>query len=164
MADQSPKTQERSFSRGVLLWSTVLAALVGIAFTFIASTSIPSVSLFSPSEARFPSASSQLIEIVKARRTYYALDNTLPIGEEKVTHIVEELVQAVPSAFNSQSNRVVILFSHDHLKLWDIVTSILKAESTSEEQWEATSQKMAAFRAGAGTVCSPVLKLSRSSS
>lgn len=158
MAGQSPKTPEGSFSRGTLLWSTILAALVGIAFTSIASTSLPSVSLFSPSEARAPGASSQLIDLVKARRTYYALDSTLPISEERVTHIVEELVQAVPSAFNSQSNRVVILFNDDHLKLWDVVGSILKAESMSEEQWEATSQKMAAFRAGAGTVCSPVQK------
>lgn len=97
-------------------------------------------------------AAASFLDTVKARRTWYALDKSLPISPEDITRIVEDAIQAVPSAFNSQSNRAVVLFDAEHDKLWDIVTEVLKAR-VSEDQWLATGDKMAGFRAAAGTVC-----------
>lgn len=97
-----------------------------------------------------PAAS--FLETVKARRSWYALDKNLPVSRERIESIVRDAIQTVPSAFNSQTNRVVILFGDEHDKLWDIVTGVLKAR-VSEDQWASTGQKMAGFKAAAGTVC-----------
>lgn len=91
------------------------------------------------------------LSLVQSRRTYYALNKTLPISSDRVQTIVTESLQHVPSSFNSQSNRVVVLFGAEHDKLWDITTDILKP-LVPAEQWENTAKKMAAFKGGAGTV------------
>lgn len=156
MASQSSKASDASFlPRGLFVWSALVIALGGIVsiFTHAPILSFWSSSSILPSQIQAQGLSSQFIDIVKARRTYYTLDATLPISEEKVTGIVEELLQAVPSAFNSQTNRVVILFGEEHNKLWETVSDVLKADTEiSEQQWEITSQRMVGFRAASGTV------------
>jgi uncharacterized protein len=94
--------------------------------------------------------SSQLLEAFKARRSFYQLNKELPIPKEKVTAIVQEALIQVPSSFNSQSNRVLVLYGADHDKLWDITLEILKP-FVPEEAWAATAGKNAAFKAAAGT-------------
>ncbi|SPQ21273.1 a5f9d116-f280-4aba-90a4-b8166b1e14ee [Thermothielavioides terrestris] len=90
-------------------------------------------------------------ELVKARRSIYALNKTLPVDKARIQSLVEDAVQHVPSSFNSQSNRVVVLFGAEHDKLWDITTDVLKG-IVPADQWEATATRMAGFKAGAGTV------------
>ncbi|VUC37377.1 unnamed protein product [Clonostachys rosea] len=97
------------------------------------------------------SASIPFLHSIKARRTYYALSDTLPFGKETVVEIVQDLVQDVPSAFNSQSNRVVVLFDQEHGKFWDTVSHALK-NVVAEDQWEATSGRISMFKAAAGSV------------
>ncbi|CAG9942300.1 unnamed protein product [Clonostachys rosea f. rosea IK726] len=97
------------------------------------------------------SPSTPFLDFVKARRTYYALNDALPFGKETVVEIVQDLVQDVPSAFNSQSNRVVILFDQEHGKFWDTVSRTLK-NVVAEDQWESTSDRIATFKAAAGSV------------
>lgn len=94
---------------------------------------------------------SQLIELAKNRRTYYPLSKDLSIQPDKIQEIVKTLLQEVPSSFNSQSNRVVVLFGADHEKLWDIATEVLKP-IVPAEQWEGTAGKMAMFKGAAGSV------------
>ena len=57
-----------------------------------------------------------------------------------------------PSAFNSQSTRIVVLFGDDHNKLWDITEETLKVIVGDNEKFQSTKDKIAGFRAGAGTV------------
>ena len=97
------------------------------------------------------SAPNALIELIKTRRTYYALNKELPIPKARIQEIVQEAVQHVPTSFNSQSNRAVILFDENHDKLWDITTATLKA-IVPAESWEGTAGRMAGFKAGAATV------------
>jgi uncharacterized protein len=91
------------------------------------------------------------LQFVKDRRTYYSLGKGLPIAKERVQQIVTDALKHVPSPFNSQSNRVVVLFGSEHDRLWDIAAETLRA-IVPEESWKATGDKMAMFRAGAGTV------------
>lgn len=91
------------------------------------------------------------LDAIKARRTRYALDKNLPISEDEITRIVQEAIQAVPSSFNSQTNRAVVLFGNEHDRLWDIVTEVLSAR-VSEAQRESMGEKTAGFKAAAGTV------------
>lgn len=101
-------------------------------------------------DARSGSSSEGFLSLVKARRSFYPLNKTLSIPTKQIQSIVSEALQHVPSSFNSQSNRVVVLFGAEHDKFWDITTEILKAV-VPESAWQPTGDKMAMFRAAAGT-------------
>ncbi|KAK5656175.1 hypothetical protein OQA88_4935 [Cercophora sp. LCS_1] len=96
-------------------------------------------------------AANSFLELVKARRSIYALNKDLPVSKERIQEIVSEALQHVPSSFNSQSNRVVVLFGAEHDKFWDITTETLKA-IVPEGQWESTSGRMAMFKGAAGSI------------
>ncbi|CAK7202543.1 type II nitroreductase [Sporothrix eucalyptigena] len=92
-----------------------------------------------------------LLELMKGRRSYYALSKDLPISKERIQEIVKVAIEQTPSSFNSQSNRVVILFGDEHDKFWNIATETLKA-IVPAENWEATNTRMNMFKAGAGSI------------
>lgn len=92
-----------------------------------------------------------LIDLAKQRRSYYPLSKDLAITPARVQEVVKDLLDQIPSSFNSQSNRVVVLFGAEHEKLWDITTEILKA-IVPAEQWESTAGRMAMFKGAAGSV------------
>lgn len=90
-------------------------------------------------------------EAIKQRRTIYQLNNTSPISDSRLKEILDDIVLHTPSAFNSQTTRLVVLVKKDHEKFWDVVGDILKA-IVPEGQWEHTSQRIQGFRNGYGTV------------
>ncbi|KAL2888191.1 putative nitroreductase HBN1 [Ceratocystis lukuohia] len=92
-----------------------------------------------------------LISLMTARRTYYALNKTLPISNDRVTEIVKEIIKQTPSSFNSQSTRAVVLFGAEHEKLWDFAIAELK-KIVPAENWKTTGDKLSGFRAAAGSV------------
>lgn len=111
----------------------------------------PTPRLFSTTKSVKMASAQQLIELAKNRRSYYPLSKDLAIPPEKIQEIVKALLQEVPSSFNSQSNRVVVLFGAEHEKLWDITTEVLKP-IVPAEQWEGTAGKMGMFKGAAGSV------------
>lgn len=94
---------------------------------------------------------SAFLEVVKKRRTIYAIgkDEIVPAGQ--VERIVKDAVLHVPSAFNSQSARVVVLFGAQSDKLWDIAKETLKA-IVPADSYPDTEARLNGFRAGYGTV------------
>ena len=94
----------------------------------------------------------ELQQLAEKRRSIYALSNQLPVSNDEVVKLVEHAILHTPSAFNSQSARIVVLFGDDHNKLWDITEETLKAIVGDEEKFKGTKDKIAGFRAGAGTV------------
>ncbi|EHA57220.1 nitroreductase [Pyricularia oryzae 70-15] len=96
-------------------------------------------------------SSNSLIKLIKERRTHYALGKDLPVGKDKIQEIVNEAVQHVPSSFNSQSNRVVVLFGDEHDKFWNLVAETLKA-IVPAEGWAETEARNNGFKAAAGTI------------
>lgn len=91
------------------------------------------------------------LALIKNRRTYYPLNKELTVSAERVQEIVREALQHVPSSFNSQSNRAVVLLGAEHDRFWDITAEVLRG-IVPADQWEPTGNKMAMFRAAAGTV------------
>lgn len=91
------------------------------------------------------------IQELKKRRSIYSLGNDLPLSEEKLTDLVKEVVKESPSSFNSQSQRVVILFNDEHKKFWSITEEVLKP-LTPEEAFPATQEKLAGFAQAKGTI------------
>lgn len=93
-----------------------------------------------------------LQQLAEKRRSIYALSNQLPVSNDEIVKLVEHAVLHTPSAFNSQSTRIVVLFGDDHNKLWQMTEDTLRDIVDNEEQFAATKQKIAGFKAGAGTV------------
>ncbi|CAH1212440.1 hypothetical protein PAECIP111893_03537 [Paenibacillus plantiphilus] len=88
---------------------------------------------------------------ISERRSIYTISKESTISDERILEIVQETVKHSPSAFNSQSSRLVVLLGEQHDKLWDLTTDILKA-IVPADQFEATKQRMDGFRNGYGTV------------
>ena len=55
-----------------------------------------------------------LQQLAEKRRSIYALSNQLPVSNDEVVKLVEHAILHTPSAFNSQSARIVVLFGDDH--------------------------------------------------
>ncbi|SNT70310.1 nitroreductase family protein [Psychrobacter sp. LV10R520-6] len=85
------------------------------------------------------------------RRTIYALGNDLPVDPRAIVNIAERVLLHTPSAFNSQSSRLIVLFDEQHKQLWDITENKLRQE-VGDGDFSSSKQKMDSFRAGAGTV------------
>ncbi|WP_413190798.1 nitroreductase family protein [Psychrobacter sp. AT9] len=93
-----------------------------------------------------------LQQLAEKRRSIYALSNQLPVSNDEVVKLVEHAILHTPSAFNSQSARIVVLFGDEHNKLWNMTEEMLKAIVGDEEKFKGTKDKIAGFRAGAGTI------------
>ena len=91
-------------------------------------------------------------EALKQRRTYYSITNQSPISDQEIECIVNMTVRHVPSAFNSQTTRVVLLLGESHKKLWQIVKDALK-KIVPAEAFAKTEEKIDhSFACGYGTV------------
>jgi predicted oxidoreductase (fatty acid repression mutant protein) len=93
-----------------------------------------------------------LQKLAGKRRSIYALSNQLPVSNDKIVKLVEHAILHTPSSFNSQSTRVVVLFGEEHQKLWNITEETLRKIVGDEENFKSTKEKIAGFKAGAGTV------------
>lgn len=84
------------------------------------------------------------IEILKNRRTYYNINNQLPVSEMEIENKIKETTKLVPDAFDMKSARVVVLFSQKHEQFWDEVYNIFEQKVPIE--------KINSFKSGAGTI------------
>lgn len=94
----------------------------------------------------------KLQQLAETRRSIYALNDQLPVAKEEIVKLVEHAILHTPSAFNSQSTRIVILFGADHKKLWQITEDTLRKIVNDEERFVPTKKKIDGFKAGAGTI------------
>ncbi|KAI9683257.1 MAG: hypothetical protein M1822_006122 [Bathelium mastoideum] len=92
------------------------------------------------------------LEAVKSRRSYYALNKNPPISDDKIVELVNDAVLHVPSSFNSQSTRLVVLLKDEHDKFWDFVIEVLKPMLPDEEQLKSSTNRINGFRAAYGTI------------
>lgn len=90
-------------------------------------------------------------EAVKHRRTIYQLTKQSTISDDRIKEIATQAIKDVPSSFNSQSARLVVLVKEKHDEFWGIVENILKAVVPSE-QWEHTASRLKGFQNAYGTV------------
>ena len=93
----------------------------------------------------------KFLRLAEKRRSVYNLGKRKILAEDEVIRLVEGMVRTCPSAFNSQSGRVVVLFGENHHKLWNIVKDTLQARVPAEA-FGKTEEKINSFAAGYGTV------------
>ena len=73
------------------------------------------------------------------------------IRSHKIEETIREAVKHSPSAFNSQSSRVVTLYGESHAKFWNLVREALR-KIVPAEAFAGTNAKIDSFVAGVGTV------------
>ena len=88
---------------------------------------------------------------IKQRRTIYAVGKNVALTPEQIESVIKEAVNHSPSAFNSQTSRIVTLFGESHLQFWNIVRETLR-KIVPEAAFEGTNTRINSFAAGYGTV------------
>lgn len=88
-----------------------------------------------------------LKNIIKKRRSRYDITNQSPISDEQIKELIDFAVLHVPSPFNSQSARIVLLLNDNHKKFWNIVKEELAKTSS-----KANTKIDNSFASGYGTI------------
>ena len=88
---------------------------------------------------------------VRERRTYYNISKNSPVSDECIKKLIKNAILYSPSAFNSQSARVVLLFGENHDKLWQITLETLR-KIVPEKDFAPTEERINSFMAGYGTI------------
>ena len=92
------------------------------------------------------------LEAIEHRRSCYSLSAKNPVSESDIISAIDRIILSTPSAYNSQSTRLVVLFGRHHTQLWEIVKNALE-EFVSPEAFTGVKEKIdSSFAAGCGTV------------
>ncbi|MDU2065826.1 MAG: nitroreductase family protein [Sporomusaceae bacterium] len=93
----------------------------------------------------------EFLTAVKDRRSFYGISKEAVLSDEKIQEIIRHAIQFAPSAFNSQSARVLLLLGKEHDRLWELTKDVLR-KIVPSENFAATEQKIDSFKNGYGTV------------
>lgn len=96
-------------------------------------------------------STSAFFDAVKGRRSIYALEPESPVSDARVQELVRDAMLHVPSSFNSQSTRIVILIKDEHKKYWHMAKSTL-AEGMDEETAKKSLGRIDGFEAAYGSI------------
>jgi len=92
-----------------------------------------------------------LREALKNRRTCYDIESRSPVSDTHIEEIIDFALEHMPSAFNSQSTRIVLLLGEHHREIWNIVMETLR-EIVPQDNIAATEKKIGSFLIGYGTI------------
>lgn len=95
--------------------------------------------------------SKDFLTAIEDRRSIYGISKESPVSDDKIKELVDHAVKYTPSAFNSQSARVVLLLGKEHDKLWDITKEALR-KVVPAENFAPTEEKINSFKSGYGTI------------
>ncbi|AXY56843.1 nitroreductase family protein [Acinetobacter chinensis] len=88
---------------------------------------------------------------LEKRRSIYAIGKNVFASQAEIEELIQKTVRLSPSAFNSQTSRVVTLYGASHKKFWEIVRESLR-KLVPAEAFAGTDAKISSFEAGYGTV------------
>ncbi|MBQ8180274.1 MAG: nitroreductase family protein [Candidatus Methanomethylophilaceae archaeon] len=93
-----------------------------------------------------------LMQLLDERRSEYSLGSDTGVDPSVVEGNLRRVVRNLPSPYNSQPSRAVLVTGEDHRVLWEIVRSTLHARMGDGDRFDTTSRKVDGFSAAAGTV------------
>lgn len=88
---------------------------------------------------------------ISERRTFYGISKEKVVSDEKIKEVVDHAIKYTPSAFNSQSARILLVLDKEHDKLWNIVMESLR-RIVPADSFKSTEDKILSFKNGYGTV------------
>ncbi|RAL16124.1 Nitroreductase [Aspergillus homomorphus CBS 101889] len=129
--------------------ATTLTPTPALRFSFSSSSS----SLATPKAL----SAQSLPTLAQNRRTIYKLGRNHAIPDSQIEELVQQAILHVPSAFNTQSTRLVVLLHREHERLWDLAIGVfqdlVKTGAVPEPVWKnQTLPKLEGFKAAVGTV------------
>lgn len=89
---------------------------------------------------------------IENRRTIYNLEQEISISDKKLEDIIEHAIKHVPSSFNSQSTRIVLLLNDNNDKFWEIAKETLKNKMGPDRDFQPTADKIDNFKHSYGTI------------
>ncbi len=92
-----------------------------------------------------------LLDLAQKRRSCYNLTNQIPLSQAQLVALIQTAVKHAPSAFNSQSSRVLVLLDEKHRTFWELTENELK-KIVPPENWAQTAEKITAFAKAYGTL------------
>ena len=95
----------------------------------------------------------ELKKLIQQRHSEYDISAEWVAPQEEVQNLLANVLQHVPSAFNSQPVRIVLLTGNAHLQHWDIIEKELIARLGQEAYQQQTQAKIHnSFRSGIATI------------
>ena len=91
------------------------------------------------------------LKCLEKRRSVYALGKNINVDDFRIEQLLMEALRVAPSAFNSQSSRLLLLLGKQHQLLWQKTFEILK-QVIPEHQQKTTKEKIQSFADAYGTV------------
>lgn len=96
-------------------------------------------------------SANEFLKIIATRRSFYQLGDKSPISDTRIEDIIREVIRDIPSAFNSQTTRVILLVKQEHIKLWEITKEAVQGVAPAK-QWPTIETKLNGFQKAYGTV------------
>ena len=94
---------------------------------------------------------SSFLELINLRRSCYNLSAQSTLSDEKLRDLLAKVIKPMPSAFNSQSARILLLLEEKHAQFWQLVKEELQ-KVVPAEKFAPTEEKLKSFSAGYGTI------------
>lgn len=94
---------------------------------------------------------STFVQLVTKRRSIYALGTNSEHSKQDIEARIREVVKQVPTAFNSQTTRLVVLFDGANEKFWNHIYDVQK-EVLQGDTWDMMSGIITGAKKGVGTV------------
>jgi predicted oxidoreductase (fatty acid repression mutant protein) len=85
-----------------------------------------------------------ILDTLKKRRTIYQLNKNMPVSDEEVIQVINDVTELTPDAFNMKSARVIVAMNDNHDALWDVIYDAFEGKVSKE--------KIQTFKDGYGTV------------
>lgn len=95
--------------------------------------------------------SKSFLNATESRRSYYQMTNESTISDARIKELVTHTIKHVPSSFNSQTTRMVVVLKEKHEELWDAIMEIYKMQLPADK-FEHAKGRMVGFRKAYGTV------------
>ncbi|KAI9734059.1 MAG: hypothetical protein M1818_006997 [Claussenomyces sp. TS43310] len=96
-------------------------------------------------------AAQPFLDTMVKRRSIYPLEKKSTISDARIQEIIKHAILHIPSSFNSQTSRIVLLVKEEHDKLWEIAKEVLKGVVPADA-YPSTEEKLNMFKGGYGTV------------
>ncbi len=88
---------------------------------------------------------------IAGRRSIYGIGKKVLLADDEIEEIIQHTLKYLPSAFNSQSTRIVLLLRNHHDRLWNITKENLR-KIVPADKFSGTETKIDSFRSGYGTI------------
>ncbi|AEA01354.1 MULTISPECIES: nitroreductase family protein [Aerococcus] len=93
----------------------------------------------------------QFKDLAAKRRSIYHIGKNTDHTSQEIVDALKAVLKDVPTAFNSQTSRVVIAFGDKHQDLWDEIYQVQEGVLEGD-MWEQMSGVIQGAKAGLGTI------------